>query len=226
MRFKRVNMFKENEEKNYCGEKKKVYDYDHPEEAVAKKQTFFIFGIIIFILSLFSYGLDVLFKAGRNIYPYGYTLISIPFIIISLILLISIYKYKNITGNYPLDKISKWHVKGCPLTLLIGGGILSILLILRLLILVLILKNNQTAINSSSLLLSIIQTIIILTADVLMFAIIIGNYRMNKEELKIKEKPIEECNYIVHDLIRDYSPYSWFIVIGLLIMMFVVTILI
>jgi len=37
---------------------------------------------------------------------------------------------------------------------------------------------------------------------------------------------IEECNYIVHDLIRNFSPYSWMIIGALIIMMFVATLLI
>ncbi len=226
MSFKKVKMFKSDTPKVYSGETRRVYDYNHPEIAVAKKHTFFIFGIIIFILSLLSYALDVIYKSGRNIFSYGYALVSIPFIIMAIIILIAIYRYKNITGNYPLDKISKWHVKGCPLTFIIGGGVLSVILIARLLILVLILNNNPIAENSSSLFLAGIQTGFVLVSDILILMIIIGNYRMNKAELIIKEKPVEECNYIVHDLIGDYSPYSWVVIIGLFIMMFVVTILI
>ena len=226
MGFTRVKMFKGESKKEYSGQTKKVYDYNHPLEAVAKKHTLFILLVIVFLISLLSYGLDLGFKSGRNVFAYGYCLISIPFIIVSMVLLVSSYRHKNTPGNYPLDKISKWHAKGCPLSIIISSVIIGILFILRLLLTILILINNQMAVNGSPLWLSLIQTGLYLSSFIIIVVVVLGHHKLNKNELKIVEKPIEECNYIVHDLIRNFSPYSWMIIGALIIMMFVATLLI
>lgn len=225
MSFKRVRMFSEETKKEYSGITKQVYDYDHPLEAVAKKHTYFLFAVIIFLLSLASYTLDIVFKSGKNVFAYGYALFSIPFIITSMVALVSFYRHKNTLGNYPPDKISKWHKKGCPLSIIIISSLNLLWFACRLIVTILILTGYPLAVSSSPLWLSLVQTSIGLISVILLIVVVIGNFKLNKNELKLKDKPIEECNYIVHDLIRNFSPYSW-IVIGLLfIMMFVVTLL-
>lgn len=225
MKFEKVNMFK-SEKKEGQGNTQlvKTYDYDHPSKALMLKQVFFILGCIVFVLSLVSYALDVIFKEGQAIFPYGFSLLSIAGILSVVFLPVELYRNKDTAINYPLDKVSKSHAKKCPKRFILMALFVILNFAGRLVIAKLTPHNGD--VWNSHLEIAWTQVAIYFLMTIFMLFIVIRYWILNAKEFHLKEKPAIEVGYIARDLIRELSPFSWIFLVLLIIMMFFITLLI
>ncbi len=225
MKFEKVIMFK-NEKKEGYNQKQLVqtYDYDHPAKALMLKQVFFILGCVVFALSLVSYIFDVIFQEGKNIFPYGFSILSIIGILSVILLPVELYRNKDNVINYPLDKVSKSHAKKCPKRFIFMTLFVILNLAGRLVIAILTPHNGD--VWNSHLEIAWTQVAIYFLMTIFMLFIVIRYWILNAKEFHLKEKPAIETGYIARDLIRELSPFSWIFLVLLMIMMFFITLLI
>ena len=224
MKFEKVKMLKEGEEKiDDVTPYKEVYGYRNPLKAVRLKNQFFTLSIVLFLLALISYSVDQIFSSGKNLFPYGFSIISILFVGITFFLLVVLYKDKDIQTNYPLSQVKSGQKKlgSISIFLMMLGSLVC--LVLRLYI---AFQVEKRKITGNTPLAQWIQVAIYLLSFFIILGIWIRLMLLNQKELMKEKKRVTETSFAYRDLIMDTAPYSWIFIVILFGVMFFVTILI
>ena len=224
MKFEKVKMLKEGEEKiDDVTPYKEVYGYRNPLKAVRLKNQFFTLSIVLFLLAIISYSVDQIFSSGKNLFPYGFSIISILFVGITFFLLVVLYKDKDIQTNYPLSQVKSGQKKlgSISIFLMMLGSLFC--LVFRLFIAFQVEKGK---IKDNNPLAQWIQVAIYLISFFILLGIWIRLMLLNQKGLIKEKKKVTETSFAYRDLIMDTSPYSWIFIVILFGVMFFVTILI
>lgn len=224
MKFEKVTMFEKNEETIEENQQEvEVYDYLHPNEAIHEKNLFFALSVVIFLLSLVSYILDQVFSSGKSLNPYGFSLMSIPFVMLGVFLPTELFKDKDAAGNYPLRLVSSLKKNGGSFLLYFSFIGVFLLFLLRVIFAYQVQVGN---IETPMPFIEWIQVGIYGSSFFLLLLIVARYYQLNKRDFKKVRKPVKESSFIYRDLIKELSPFSYIFLVLLFVMMFFITILI
>ncbi len=226
MKFQKVSMFQSKEKKEPPAPSQivKVYDYDEPSKALVVKHRFFIMGCMVFIFALTSYILDVIFHEGQKLFPYGFSIISIIGIIATVLLPSELYRNRDVGINYPLNKVSSWHARGCPKRYIFIMIIVILSFVARLVLAIEGAHNEEVWPTNPTI--AWVQVGLTLLSSLLMIYIVIRYHILNRKSFHLKEKPANEASYTARDLIRELSPFSWIFLVLLMIMIFFITLVV